>query len=96
MASDAVSPEKATVQNQRQGEAAKCTGGLTLNRKVGERIRVGHEIIVEVRSVNGNFVRISIRAPKNLSIDREEVYLKKQAAREAARRKKQLKSAPSY
>jgi sRNA-binding carbon storage regulator CsrA len=59
--------------------------GLTINRRVGEKVMVykGNppepRVVVTVVSVDGLQVKINIRAP-GLHIDREEVYLKKQAA----------------
>ncbi len=44
---------------------------LTLTRKVGERIMIGDDIIVEVREVRGKQVRIGIVAPKDLVVSRE-------------------------
>jgi carbon storage regulator len=49
---------------------------LTLTRKSGERIRIGHEIILTVREINGNQVKIGIEAPMDVQVFREELYLK--------------------
>jgi carbon storage regulator len=47
---------------------------LVLSRKVGERIRIGHGIVVTVLSTDGRRARIGIEAPDNVSILREELY----------------------
>lgn len=51
---------------------------LILTRRVGEIVCIGPEIRVMVMGVNGNQVRIGIDAPKNISVDREEIHIRKQ------------------
>jgi carbon storage regulator (csrA) len=46
---------------------------LVLKRKVGERIIIGENIIVQVVGVEGRSVKIGIEAPQNISIVREEL-----------------------
>jgi len=52
---------------------------LILTRRVTESIRVGEDITVVVLGIKGNQVRIGINAPKELSVDREEVRQRKNA-----------------
>jgi carbon storage regulator len=47
---------------------------LILTRRVGETLIIGDDVTVTVREVNGNQVRISINAPKKVSVHREEIY----------------------
>jgi len=47
---------------------------LILTRRVGEALMIGKEITVTVLSVNGNQIRIGIKAPKDVVVHREEVY----------------------
>lgn len=47
---------------------------LVLSRKKGERIRVGHDIIVTIVEVRGDKIRVGIDAPDEVIIHREEVY----------------------
>ena len=47
---------------------------LVLTRKVGQSIVIGDEIEVVVLEVRGEQVRVGIRAPKNVSVHRKEVY----------------------
>ena len=49
---------------------------LTLTRKSGECIRIGHGIRIVIREVRGRQVRIGIEAPVDVQIHREEVYLR--------------------
>lgn len=50
-------------------------GNLIITRRIGESLIIGdNEIEVEVLGVKGNQVRLSIRADKNTSVHRTEVY----------------------
>jgi len=46
---------------------------LVLNRKIGERIVIGDEIVLTVVAVHGQQVRIGIEAPTSVPIWREEL-----------------------
>ena len=48
---------------------------LILTRRIGETLRINDEITVTVLSIKGNQVRIGTRAPKNVEVHREEVFL---------------------
>ncbi|WP_422658580.1 carbon storage regulator CsrA [Paenibacillus sp. EC2-1] len=48
---------------------------LVLSRKVGESIVIQDQIEVTVLSVEGETVRVGIKAPKQVDIFRKEVYL---------------------
>jgi carbon storage regulator CsrA len=52
---------------------------LVLSRKVGERIHVGNDIVLEIRRISGNRVTIAVEAPRDVRILRGEL---EQAARE--------------
>ncbi len=52
---------------------------LVLTRKLGEVLRIGHEITVRVIDVKGKQIKIGIEAPAELLIYREEVFEKIQA-----------------
>ena len=47
---------------------------LILTRRVGETLMIGDEITVTVLGVKGNQVRIGVNAPKDVAVDREEIY----------------------
>ena len=47
---------------------------LTLTRSVGETIRIGDDIEVHVVEVRGGTVRLGFKAPRKVTIHREEVY----------------------
>jgi len=49
---------------------------LILSRKVGESIRISDNICVTIVDVDGKTIRIGIEAPKDISIHREEVFLR--------------------
>jgi len=46
---------------------------LVLKRKIGQRIIIGDNIIVQVIDVEGRSVKIGIEAPKSVSVVREEL-----------------------
>jgi carbon storage regulator len=46
---------------------------LILTRRVGEAVTIGEEVTVTVLEVKGNQVRIGIKAPKHVSVHREEI-----------------------
>jgi carbon storage regulator len=52
---------------------------LILTRRAGEMIRIGAEIEVVVIAVKGPQVRIGIKAPREVVVDREEISLKRAA-----------------
>ena len=50
---------------------------LVLSRKVNEAIIIGGDIAITVLSIHGDQVRLGIRAPDHVSIDRGEVRKRK-------------------
>ena len=46
---------------------------LVLSRKVGGRIHIGENVVVQVLEIKGNQVRIGIAAPRDVLILRDEV-----------------------
>ena len=56
---------------------------LILTRRIGETIVIGNNIVrVGICDIRGNQVRLSINAPKEVPVDREEIYLRKQKGAE--------------
>jgi carbon storage regulator len=49
---------------------------LILTRRVGERLVIGGNVTVIVLGLKGNQVRIGVEAPTEVSVHREEVYLR--------------------
>jgi len=47
---------------------------LILTRRVGETLVIGDNVKVTVLAVAGNQVRIGVKAPKEVSVHREEIY----------------------
>ena len=47
---------------------------LVLTRKVNESIVIGHDITVTVVDIRGDKIRLGIKAPKDVSVHRREVY----------------------
>ena len=48
---------------------------LVIRRKAGEGFRIGDSIEVEILEVGANQVKIGIRAPREISVLRNEVFL---------------------
>lgn len=55
---------------------------LILTRRPNERIMIGNDITVVVVGVKGNQVQLGVDAPQEMSVDREEIYLRKLKERE--------------
>ncbi|WP_440992576.1 carbon storage regulator CsrA [Cysteiniphilum litorale] len=49
---------------------------LILTRKIGETVMIGDEVTVTVLGVKGNQVRLGINAPKEVSVHREEIFVR--------------------
>jgi len=47
---------------------------LVLTRKVEESITIGNNITVTVFEIKGNQIKLGISAPKNIPVNRTEVY----------------------
>lgn len=49
---------------------------LILTRRMNESIIIGDDVKITVLGVKGNQVRLGIDAPKEVSVHREEIYLR--------------------
>jgi len=50
---------------------------LVLMRRPGEAVCVGESIKITVLGVHGQQVRVGVKAPREIAVDREEVHLRK-------------------
>lgn len=48
---------------------------LVVTRKTGESLMIGDDVEVEVVALGRDFVRLGIRAPRDVPVHRHEVYL---------------------
>lgn len=72
---------------------------LILSRRLNESIVIGDEVVVTVLEVRGDQVRLGIRAPRHVTVHREEVQREimeenRQAAAAAARAASDLPGLP--
>jgi carbon storage regulator len=57
---------------------------LILSRRPSESVLIGDEVTVTVLSIKGNQVRFGIAAPRNVTVDREEVWERKNGQEQPA------------
>ena len=59
---------------------------LILTRRVGETVVIGDDVTVTVLGVKGNQVRLGVNAPREVSVQREEIFerIKKEQEQEQA------------
>ena len=57
---------------------------LILTRRIGETVMIGDEVTVTVLGVKGNQVRLGVNAPKDVSVHREEIYIRIQNEQNAS------------
>lgn len=56
---------------------------LVLQRKIGQSIYIGEDIIITIQDISADKVKISIDAPKDIMIMREELKLATMSNQEA-------------
>ena len=47
---------------------------LVLTRRVGQKIRIGDDIVITLLGVRGNQYKVGIEAPVDMPVHREEIY----------------------
>jgi carbon storage regulator len=47
---------------------------LVLTRKLGESIRIGDDIVVKIVELDNRHAKIGIEAPKDIAVNRQEIY----------------------
>ncbi len=51
---------------------------LILTRRVGESVMIGDDVKISVLGIKGNQIRLGVAAPREISVHREEIYLRVQ------------------
>ncbi len=57
---------------------------LILTRKMGESIRINDNIVIKIVELDSRHVKLGIEAPRNIAVNREEIYERIQKENEAA------------
>ena len=52
---------------------------LILTRRVGETICIGDDVEVTIMDVNRSQVRVGVKAPRDVAVDRQEIHQRKRA-----------------
>ena len=60
---------------------------LILTRRVGESVKIDDDITVSVLEIKGNQIRLGVDAPKEVTVHREEIYLRVKAGEQAGSKK---------
>lgn len=47
---------------------------LIVSRRVGEKIMIGDDVVLEVLEVTGTTVKIGVQAPRSVPVYREEIW----------------------
>lgn len=55
---------------------------LILTRRIGERLVIGENTFCTVLGIKGNQIRLGFDAPADISVHREEIYMKVKAEKE--------------
>jgi carbon storage regulator len=50
---------------------------IGVSRKVGDRVRIGDQVVITVLAIRGHRVHLRISAPESIPIWREELYQQK-------------------
>lgn len=53
---------------------------LCLSRRPEQAIRIGDSVRIQILEIRGDRVRLGIEAPREVGVDREEVWLEKRSA----------------
>jgi len=56
---------------------------LILTRKPGEKLVIGGNVTVTVLAINGSQIRVGIQAPREVAVNREEVFQRIQKEQKA-------------
>lgn len=64
---------------------------LVLTRKKGQSVMIGEDIEITVADIQGDQIRLAIKAPRNVAIHRKEIFLE---IREENARAAEVKAVP--
>jgi len=49
---------------------------LVLSRRIGESLILNDDVKIAILGIKGNQIRLGVNAPKDVTVHREEIYLK--------------------
>lgn len=58
---------------------------LILTRRIGETVIIGEDVGITVLAVKGNQVRLGVKAPREISVHREEIFERISSEQESGR-----------
>lgn len=56
---------------------------LVVSRRINESIHIGQDIVIAVLEIRGKRVKIGVQAPRDVQVDRTEVYNRKKSEHSA-------------
>ena len=67
---------------------------LVLMRRTGETIRIGEDVTFTVIGITGGQVRVGVRAPRHVVVDREEVHERRRSGQWTVRKSRRPDARP--